>query len=83
LSEKETPRLVSVACESCHGPGEKHVLAEQGTDAKVQETLRKALRLPVENGVAKKQCLTCHDGDNSPHFNFDTYWKKIEHKSEP
>ena len=80
LNEKETPRLASVSCEACHGPGENHARAEAGSDKALQERLRKALRLPVEGGVAKKHCLTCHDGNNSPHFDFDTYWKKIEHK---
>jgi len=80
LSEKETPRLVSVGCESCHGPGESHVRAEMGTNEASQESLRKAIRLSVEHGTAKKHCLTCHDGDNSPHFDFKTYWEKIEHK---
>ena len=82
LSEQETPRLVSVGCEACHGPGEKHALAEAGSNAPLQESLRKALRLPVEAGTAKKHCLTCHDGNNSPHFDFETYWNKIEHPEE-
>jgi len=80
LNEKETPRLASVGCESCHGPGEEHVRAEQGADQTLQEKLRNAIRLSVEVGTAKKHCLTCHDGDNSPHFDFETYWKKIVHK---
>lgn len=80
LSEKETPRLVSVGCESCHGPGENHVQAESGSNTALQEKLRQAIRLPAEGGAAKKHCLTCHDGNNSPHFDFDTYWEKIEHK---
>jgi hypothetical protein len=36
----------------------------------------------LEGGAAKKHCLTCHDGNNSPNFDFETYWKKIEHKEE-
>ena len=80
LSEKETPRLTSVSCEACHGQGENHARAEAGSNATLQTNLRKAIRLPVEGGAAKKHCLTCHDGNNSPHFDFETYWKKIEHK---
>ena len=79
VSEEQTPRLVSVGCESCHGPGEKHVLAEQGSNETLQENLRLSIRLSVESGAAKKLCLTCHDGDNSPHFDFETYWEKIKH----
>ena len=80
LSEAKTPLLIDVGCESCHGPGEKHTKAEQGNDKNLQQKFRQAVRLPIENGVAKKNCITCHDGDNSPHFNFDTYWPKIVHK---
>jgi len=83
LSEKETPKLISVGCEACHGPGEKHIRAEMGTNEALQESLRKAIRLPIASGAAKKHCLTCHDGDNSPHFDFDSYWKKMEHKDAP
>jgi formate-dependent nitrite reductase cytochrome c552 subunit len=81
-SEEKTPLLTSVGCESCHGPGEQHFLAEKGSDKAKQENLRKAIRLPVAEGAAKKHCITCHDGDNSPKFDFDVYWKKIEHKNE-
>jgi hypothetical protein len=27
----------------------------------------------------KNQCRTCHDGDNSPDFKFETYWPYVEH----
>ncbi|MDR1962676.1 MAG: hypothetical protein LBQ50_02740, partial [Planctomycetaceae bacterium] len=80
MGEKETPQLLDVGCESCHGPGENHIQAEQGSDAAFQEKLRKSMRLPLN--TAKKVCLQCHDGDNSPHFDFDTYWSKIVHKEE-
>jgi hypothetical protein len=80
LSEKETPFLTSVGCDACHGPGEEHVRAEAGANRELQENQRKALRLSVEGGTAKGHCLTCHDGNNSPKFDFETYWKKIEHK---
>ena len=26
-----------------------------------------------------KMCQNCHDLDNSPEFNFETYWPKVEH----
>jgi hypothetical protein len=78
--EDTTPPLLDVGCESCHGPGENHIKAEQGADTALQEKLRRSIRLPLEGNAAKKSCLQCHDGDNSPHFNFDTYWSKIVHK---
>jgi hypothetical protein len=81
-SEEKTPNLVNVGCESCHGPGENHIKAEQGADTARQEALRNMIRLPLKNDTAKKHCIGCHDGDNSPHFDFETYWKKIEHREE-
>jgi hypothetical protein len=27
----------------------------------------------------KQQCATCHDLDNSPDFDFKTYWPDVEH----
>ncbi|MDR0337283.1 MAG: hypothetical protein LBI18_09355 [Planctomycetaceae bacterium] len=80
LGEKETPQLLDVGCESCHGPGENHVKAEQNSNAALQEQHRKMIRLPLEANVAKKVCIQCHDGDNSPHFDFEIYWQKIIHK---
>jgi hypothetical protein len=75
----KTPQLVNVGCEDCHGPGEKHCNAELGNDEKLQEKLRKAVR--VTKAESKKQlCISCHDGDNSPDFDFDAYWPLVEHK---
>ncbi len=79
-NEADTPELLNVGCENCHGPGEAHAAAEQGSDETLQEKLRLAIHLPVDNNSARKQCITCHDGDNSPDFDFNTYWPKIEHK---
>lgn len=28
---------------------------------------------------ARNSCVTCHDQENSPEFDYDTYWAKIEH----
>lgn len=58
------------------------------------ETLRAALRMKiVENegnlsgqeppqvvGAVVKKCLECHDLDNSPAFDFQTYWPQVEHE---
>lgn len=80
-SEQQTPKLVDVGCESCHGPGEKHIEAEMGSDEALQATLRQAMVLTKED-AEKQQCYTCHDLDNSPDFDFKTYWPLIEHKEE-
>ncbi len=90
LSEKETPHLIDVGCETCHGPGEKHVAAEMGSDLDLMEELRKPTVITLEesqqavsSAIADRQhCMNCHDIDNSPDFDFETYWPKIEHREE-
>jgi len=90
LSGEGTPHLVNVGCETCHGPGAAHVKVEQGADFDLQEKLQKAAvitleesRQAVSNAITDRQpCRNCHDLDNSPDFDFESYWKKIEHREE-
>ena len=56
--------LAAVTCESCHGPGAAHV-ASPSTQPMIP--------------VSAATCVRCHDSDNSPHFNYSTYWSKIAH----
>ncbi|QSQ23942.1 cytochrome C [Pyxidicoccus parkwayensis] len=52
-----------VGCESCHGPGSLHVDAPS-----------------TDNIVAspgESVCITCHNPENSPHFDFATYLPRI------
>ena len=65
VSARRSAERVDVGCESCHGPSERHV-----KDAK-QRTTRYQ--------VAKDRCRACHDAENSPQFDLEEYWKKIEH----
>ena len=60
----KTPDLTDVGCESCHGPGEEH---------SVQPLLKKMAK------VGEKSCAPCHTAENSPNFDFKTYWAKIKH----
>jgi len=75
-----TPKLANNGCENCHGPGSAHVAAEMGTEqvavAEVQQR-RAAMRQTLDQ--AKQQCRACHDLDNSPAFDFPTYWERIAH----
>lgn len=52
-----------VGCESCHGPGSLHA------DAPSTDNIRAS---PGES-----VCITCHNPENSPHFDFATYLPRI------
>ncbi|HLJ11579.1 MAG TPA: multiheme c-type cytochrome [Planctomycetaceae bacterium] len=83
--EQATPKLVGQQCENCHGPGGRHVELERqwAKDKKTSDELltwRKFQRLDKKS--AFNLCAKCHDGDNDPHFDsdsFDRYWNEIAH----
>ncbi|MBI3890269.1 MAG: hypothetical protein HY303_01915 [Candidatus Wallbacteria bacterium] len=56
--------LRAVGCESCHGPSASH--AEQPTR-----------HTPWD---ARTTCISCHDADNSPRFELESYQARIEHR---
>ncbi len=66
-----------VQCENCHGPGEWHIKAQSGEKVEKLATdgRDKYGLLPV----TQQTCKACHDGENDPHFDFETYWPKIAH----
>jgi len=82
-SLEATPLLAGNSCENCHGPGAAHVAAEtaRGAERNIarRDSLRSAMRL-TKATAAEHVCGSCHDIDNSPAFNFDLYWPKVEHK---
>ena len=55
--------MASVGCENCHGPSAKHAADP-------------SIRTPF---VASEQCITCHDHENSPEFEYESYWDEIIH----
>ena len=63
MSASKGETLRGVGCESCHGPSAGHV-----RDPKV--------RTPF---AARDQCVTCHDRENSPAFEYAGFWEKIRH----
>ncbi|MDG2208049.1 MAG: multiheme c-type cytochrome [Pirellulales bacterium] len=78
---ESTPHLTGNGCENCHGGGAAHVAAENGdvdVDEAEVERLREQMRVSL---AAAKQnvCVRCHDLDNSPDFDFETYWPQVEH----
>lgn len=56
VSINETPKLASVGCESCHGPGSVH--AESGDVADIRRT------------PEIKDCVVCHNAERIQNFNF-------------
>lgn len=67
--------LAGSQCENCHGPGSRHIeLVESGAD-----DAGKLMRVTLEQ-ARNGMCEKCHDADNSPEFDFDTYWEKVKHK---
>jgi hypothetical protein len=81
MSLEKTSHLTANGCENCHGPGSAHVAAESGevdADEMKLSQLREQMRLPYS--MAKAACLKCHDLDNSPDFDFESYWPEVEHR---
>ena len=58
VSEKETPKMKNVGCESCHGPGSAHVeVAKDAPKSGKWDT--------KTNKVPQNTCVNCHN----PHIN--------------
>jgi cytochrome c554/c'-like protein len=53
----------NVGCESCHGPGSLHAEDPSATN--------------ITARPGQEVCVTCHNRENSPHFDFATYVPKI------
>jgi hypothetical protein len=60
----QTPSLGHVGCESCHGAAGRH--AANPASAKLLK-------------LDQTACLGCHNPQNSPRFDFATYWPKVKH----
>lgn len=58
-----TPELVHIQCEACHGNGYAHT--EDPTVATDTD--------------ATRGCVSCHTAEQTPNFDFATFWERIEH----
>jgi hypothetical protein len=60
-------------------------------DVRASVTERDRLRAEITLSIATPEgkqravnnCLECHDLDNSPQFEFDTYWPQVAHPTPP
>ena len=64
VSVEETPRLMGVQCEACHGPGSAHAQAVE--DDKPEDEFRSLI-----NKVPQNVCIKCHN----PHEPHEEYQK--------
>jgi hypothetical protein len=70
--EFQGSRLAEVGCESCHGPGARHV-EERRAGGPVDFKFR-----PLGAG----DCQKCHHGEFSRPFDWDKFWPLIRHGRE-
>ncbi|MEM1061013.1 MAG: multiheme c-type cytochrome [Planctomycetota bacterium] len=72
-------------CENCHGPGERHAttmkawLDDKNSVPRAEFAVASRMMELTLAEARDEICLRCHDVDNSPHFDFDTYWPKVAH----
>lgn len=74
------PAMQGVQCENCHGPGEYHIQAHRKGAKKPAELSTEGRDEFGLLPASDQTCIVCHDPANSPNFDFNTYWPKIEHK---
>ncbi len=75
VDRNTSAHLLGNGCENCHGPGDRHIeLIEAGQTEQAMLEVRVTLKQ-----ARQKVCIGCHDLDNSPKFDFDTYWPRIAH----
>ncbi|HPY74885.1 MAG: hypothetical protein KBC30_05505 [Planctomycetes bacterium] len=60
----DTDYLINVGCEACHGPGAEQAMNPVAGFGKHDK---------------KPVCLTCHEKDRSPNFNYEEFREKIRH----
>ena len=80
VNAKKSKDLVSVGCESCHGPGSKHVDAMENLPpdtelADIEAALKKGALIKANSAG----CYVCHNSEQSPGFQFVERWKEIKH----
>lgn len=72
-SREETPQLMGVQCEACHGPASSHLESKSGWTWIKKDC-------PVCN--TRRVCMACHTPTHSPNFNLHLYLDKIKHPND-
>lgn len=65
-------KLTNVGCESCHGPGSRHIEARTAGDAEAGRMR------PLGAG----DCQRCHHGEFSRPFDWNEFWPPVKHARE-
>ena len=66
VSLDKSPQFANVQCENCHGPRLAH-----SRDPRPSSRPDKS---------SADVCISCHNGQHSPKFEFKSYWQRIRHK---
>ena len=65
VSLMDSPSLVNVQCENCHGPRLAHT--------------KNPIPKSTLQADPRQVCQSCHNRQHSPKFDFATYWQRIAH----
>ncbi len=68
----ETPDMVNVQCEACHGIGKLHV---QSIEKIKSQQLKSAILAPI----TEETCIGCHDKTQDPKFDYEKGLKLVKH----
>ncbi len=69
---KETPGMIDVQCEVCHGIGKLHV---QSAERIKSSKLKATILAPI----TEETCTACHNKTEDPEFNYEKDLKVVRH----